>query len=287
MNLSDVPFILGMMRLPDYDELSDPRALARWIEDQVSRGYHVFDHADIYGAGICERLFGDAIRQAPALRDRIQVITKADIVTADADTSVFSVKHYDTTRAYLMRQAEQSLRRLGLERIDLFLIHRPDPLMPAEETARALEDLVAQGKVKAVGVSNFLPEQWRWLQANLAVPLVCNQVELSLTANDWLTDGTLEAHLRDGLRVLAWSPLSGGRWNDRLRALMGRIAANHGVSPEAVALAWIRRIPGSPVPVVGSCSAGRLAACRDVERLSLDRAQWFALLEAARGQRVP
>ncbi|RMF13854.1 MAG: aldo/keto reductase [Gammaproteobacteria bacterium] len=286
-SIFDVPFALGMMRLPDYPALAEPSALADWISRQVEAGFTLFDHADIYGAGECETRFGEALKAAPALKANLQVITKADIVTAQADRSPFSVKHYDTTRAYLMQQAEQSLSRLNLERIDVFLIHRPDPLMPAEETARALEDLVAQGKVGQVGVSNFLPEQWRWLQANLNQKLVCNQVQLSLTVTDMLVSGQLEAHLHDGLKLLAWSPLAGGQWPEALSQRLAQLAEEKGVAREAIALAWLKAIPGMPLPVVGTCNPERLAACAQVTDVQLNRPEWYALWEAARGHRVP
>jgi predicted oxidoreductase len=171
---------------------------------------NVFDHADIYGGGECERLFGDALRAHPALAQNLQVITKTGIVPADRDTSQWRVKHYRAEADYVENAINKAIASLAVEQIDTFLIHRPDPLMQAEDVARVLEAAVSAGKIRQIGVSNFLPEQWRWLARNTELPLVCNQSQLSLLHTDPLFDGTLEAHLADGLRWLAWSPLGGG-----------------------------------------------------------------------------
>lgn len=285
--LFDVPVILGMMRLLDHPNLATPKALAAWIEARVDAGLNVFDHADIYGDNACEQAFGEALAVAPSLRQRIQVVTKTDIVQPQLDTSDWRVKHYNTSGAYVTAAIEASLRRLQVETLDLYLIHRPDPLMPVAETARALEDAVQAGKIRHVGVSNFLPEQWRLLQSALSLPLVCNQIELSLRATETLFDGTHEALQRDGLQVMAWSPLAGGWLQDgELGEWLEKATAETGLGATALAIAWLRRLPGKPVPVVGSLREDRIADAVVGAGYEMPRALWFKLLEAARGQRV-
>ncbi|WP_165854944.1 aldo/keto reductase [Marinobacter sp. JSM 1782161] len=276
--------ILGFMRLSDYPELATSNALADWIEARLDQGLDTFDHADIYGDTQCESAFGEALRARPALRQRLRVITKTDIVHARDGV----VKHYRAEGGYVASAIDASLQRLAMEQIDTFLIHRPDPLMDAASVARALEDAVRAGKVARIGVSNFLPEQWRWLQANTELPLVCNQSELSLRANAALSDGTLEAHLRDNLHWLAWSPLGGGALQEgALAETLKRLQEDTGLSATALAVAWLRMIPGQPTPVLGSMKPGRIEEALAGLNAELKRTDWFALLEAARGQEVP
>lgn len=276
--------ILGFMRLLDYPELQRPTELARWIESYVDQGLDTFDHADIYGDTVCESAFGEALRSNLSLRNRVRVITKTDIVHA----TVAAVKHYRTDPDYVASAIDRSLQRLNVEQIHTFLIHRPDPLMHAPSVARALEAAVEAGKIANIGVSNFLPEQWRWLQTNTRLPLVCNQSELSLRANSALSDGTLEAHLRDELHWLAWSPLGGGSLQSgKLADELARISNETGLTSTALAIAWLRMIPGTPTPVLGSMRAERIAEAQAGLQARLSRTDWFALLEAARGQEVP
>ncbi|WP_280547960.1 aldo/keto reductase [Halomonas sp. 11-S5] len=280
---SPLSLMLGMMRLHERPELQAPERLADWLEARLDQGLDWFDHADIYGGdGHNERLFGEALRRRPGLAARVRVVTKAGILMAPGDT-----KHYDSSPVWLAGAIDRALGRLGVERLDLFLIHRPDPLMEAEATARVLDDAVRAGKVAALGVSNFLPEQWRRLQAALPHPLTHHQLQLSLTRSAPLFDGDFDALRRDGLSPLAWSPLDGGSlFQGAAGQALGRLADRHGVSPAGVALAWLRRLPGSPVPVIGTLDPARITTLRDEAQLSLSRRDWYTLLEAARGHEV-
>ncbi|MDG5500572.1 aldo/keto reductase [Marinobacter sp. BGYM27] len=278
------PLILGMMRLEDYPELTGAGPLARWIGEQLDKGLNTFDHADIYGGGSAESAFGAALAYAPSLKEQIRIITKTDIVHATDDT----VKHYRAEPGYVAQAIDNALARLNIDQIDTFLIHRPDPLMDAEGVANVLEEAVRAGKISQIGVSNFLPEQWRWLQANTDLPLVCNQSELSLTANDPLSDGVLEAHLTDRLQWLAWSPLGGGSLaKGRIASALKKLGAETGLSPTALAIAWLRQIPGNPIPVLGSMKPTRIDDALTGAEVGMSRTDWFTLLEAARGKPVP
>ncbi|NVK40190.1 MAG: aldo/keto reductase [Oceanospirillaceae bacterium] len=284
----DTPLVLGMMRLAEQKQLREPAVLADWIEKRLEQGLHWFDHADIYGDGRCESLFGAALAARPELRSQVRLIGKADIVKPQAEPAGRRVSRYDTSEAHLTAAVDGSLERLGVERLDLFLVHRPDPLMDPEATARTLERLIHSGKVAQIGVSNFLPEQWRLLQQALGARLCCNQFELSLRASQPLFNGTSEAMQRDGLQVLAWSPLAGGRLEEeQLGILLNEIAADVGCGAVGLAMSWLRRIPGQPVPVLGSLNEDRVADALAGARLEMSREDWFALLEAARGHRVP
>ena len=278
-----LPLMLGMMRLHERPELQTPERLADWLEARLDQGLDWFDHADLYGGeGHNERLFGEALRRRPGLSSRVRVVTKAGILMAPG-----AAKHYDSSPAWLAGAIDRALARLGVERLDLFLIHRPDPLMEAEATTRVLDDAVRAGKVAALGVSNFLPEQWRRLQAALSHPLTHHQLQLSLTRSAPLFDGQFDALRRDGLSPLAWSPLDGGAlFEGSTGQALNHLADHHGVSPASIALAWLRRLPGSPVPVIGTLDPARITTLHDEARLSLTRQDWYTLLEAARGDEV-
>ncbi|SFR40969.1 Predicted oxidoreductase [Marinobacter gudaonensis] len=281
--LGETPLIAGMMRLHDHPDLCRPADLAAWIEQRLDEGVDTFDHADIYGDGECERLFGDALAAAPALRDRLRIITKTGIVPAHRDSSGWHTKHYRAEADHVTGAIDASLARLRVEQVDTFLIHRPDPLLEADALLACLERAVSAGKIRHIGVSNFLPEQWRWLKQNTGLPLVCNQSELSLSHTAPLFDGTLEAHLCDGLRWLAWSPLAGGTLPDALPApLLEAVRAETGLCETGLAIAWLRQIPGAPIPVLGSLRADRMQAALKGSKARLPRPLWFALLEAMR-----
>lgn len=284
---TDSPLILGMMRLLDYPDLSRPSALAGWITDRLDEGLNRFDHADIYGGGECERRFGAALAASPGLRQRVEIITKAGIVLQENDASRWHTKHYRAEADYLTNAIDAALARLRIERIDTFLIHRPDPLMHADELMPALERGVASGKIRQFGVSNFLPEQWRRLQQQSHLPLACNQSELSLGHTAPLFDGTLDAHLADELPWLAWSPLAGGRIGALIPEHIARQAREEtGLDPTGLAMAWLRQLPGAPVPVIGSLAPDRIRSALTGASTRLPRPLWYALLEAARGQPV-
>lgn len=283
----DVPFLLGMMRLSDSPELSDPATLAEWIEARLDDGLHWFDHADIYGDQTCELLFGQALELRPALKSRVRVVTKTNIVLPRRDTSPFGVKHYDTSPEYLNAAIDASLSRLGVERLDHFLLHRPDPLMDVAATAQTLDDAIDAGKVGAVGVFHFLPEQWRRLQRAMRHRLVVHQLELSLARPAPLFDGLYDAILNDGQQPMARSPLGGGSvFEDVLGSALERMAGDFDVSRAGLALAWLRRLPGRPVPVIGTLREQRIRDLTREGQLMIDRATWFALLEEARSERV-
>ena len=282
------PFLLGMMRLHEHADLARPEPLGDWIQARLNDGLPWFDHADIYGNGAGETLFGDALRRRPYLARQVRIVTKAGIVPPQRDTQAPGVKHYNTAPGYLAAAIDSALERLGVEHIDHFLIHRPDPLMNAEATGRALDDAIAVGKIGSAGVSNFGPEQWRRLQGGMTNRLDCHQLQLSLSHTAPLFDGDYDALLADGLRPMAWSPLSGGTALEGSQgANLRHLARERGTSPAGLALAWLRTLPGAPRPVIGTLRPERIAALLDATEHPLERTTWYALLERTRGTEVP
>lgn len=282
----DVPFVLGMMRLHEAPEMHQASYLADWIEARIEQGLLWFDHADIYGNGACETLFGHALNTRPGLSKRLKVVTKASIANDNPAHGSGKVKHYNASPDYLSRAIDNALNRLGVERLDHFLIHRPDLLMNAEATGRALDDAINAGKIGAAGISNHLPSQWRRLQNAMHHPLRANQIELSISHNAPLFDGSFDDLCADGHAPMAWSPLAGGTlMQGDVGNVLNRVAREQNGTPNALALAWLRSLPSRPIPVVGSVKPERIADMLDGPE-TLSRETWYELLEAARGHCV-
>lgn len=290
-DLSLSRLVYGMWRLGD-DVDTGPAHVQAKIEACLAQGITTMDQADIYGGYEAEAILGAAFRAAPGLRDRVELVTKCDIVAPVGKYAAARVKHYDTSPAHIRASVEASLTHMATDRIDLLLIHRPDPFMDHHATGAALDALVAEGKVRAVGVSNFRPWDWDLLQSAMTTPLCTNQIELSLLARDAFTNGDL-AHLqRLGVAPMAWSPLAGGALfgedaaAQRLRPLMDAYAKAHDVGIDAVAIAWLLAHPARILPVLGTNSLNRIGRISDALRVNLSREDWFELWTAASGQEV-
>jgi predicted oxidoreductase len=280
--LSVSPIAWGMWRFHG-DDVVAAQAL---IEAAFAAGITLFDTADIYGVdtdgfGAAEALLGRVLAAAPGLRARMVLATKGGIVPGTP---------YDSSPDYLARALDASLARLGVEQVDLWQIHRPDLLAHPQETARALEDMMTSGKVRAIGVSNFTPAQVSALAAFLTVPLASTQPEFSPLHLDPITDGTLDQAMALDLAVLAWSPLGGGRLGhggDAVGTLLAAQGGRFGVSAAAAAYSWLLAHPARPIPIVGSQRPERIAEAAHAFRVTWTRAEWYAVLQAAMGTPLP
>ncbi|RMH43195.1 MAG: oxidoreductase [Alphaproteobacteria bacterium] len=287
--LSFSRLVYGMWRLGDDPDTSAGHVAAK-VHACLDQGITTFDQADIYGDYGAEALLGAALRADPGLRDRMEIVTKCGIVAPCGRYAGAAVKHYDTSRAHIEQSVEQSLRNMATDRIDLLLIHRPDPMMDHHETGAALDGLVKSGKVRAVGVSNFRPWDWSLLQSAMETPLATNQIEISLACLAPFTNGDLAFHQERGHRLMAWSPLGGGRIvkdEGPLGAVMDEIASGFGVDRAAVAVAFLLAHPSGILPVLGTNNIERIRRISDALRVRLDRETWFRLYEAGLGQEVP
>ena len=284
--------VYGVWRLADSADTSVAATL-RKIHACLDQGITTFDHADIYGDYRCEQLFGDALKTAPALAARLQTVTKCGIMLKSGVYPQRRVKHYDTSAAHIRASVDASLSHIGVEVIDLLLLHRPDPFMDHSDTGRCLDQLVASGKVRAVGVSNFQPWDSDLLQSAMQTPLASNQIEISLLAQSALTDGQIAYLQRKAITPMAWSPLAGGAlFGDgaaaqRVRPALQRLANQFGVGLDAVAVAWLLAHPAGIVPVLGTNDLGRLQALGDAFKVQIDRETWFELATLAAGAEVP
>ena len=282
-------FVMGYWRLMDWN--MSPLQLASFIEEHIDLGVTTVDHAEIYSGYQCEAAFGEALKLVPALRDRMEIVTKCGIATTAKPEHALG--HYITDSAHIIKSAEQSLVNLATDRIDLLLIHRPDPLMDADEVAEAFLNLHQSGKVRHFGVSNFTPAQFALLQSRLPFTLATNQVEISPVHQPLLLDGTLDQLQQLRIRPMAWSCLGGGRlFNDDefqpLRNELDTIARElNAESLEQVVYAWILRLPSKPLPIIGSGKIERVRSALAAEELQMTRQQWFRIRKAALGYDVP
>ena len=282
-------FVMGYWRLMDWNMSASQ--LVSFIEEHLDLGITTVDHADIYGDYQCEAAFGEALKLAPHLRQKMEIVTKCGIATKAKPEHV--IGHYITERNHIVLSAEQSLRNLSTDVLDLLLIHRPDPLMDADEVAEAFLALHQSGKVRHFGVSNFTPAQFALLQSRLPFTLVTNQVEISPIHQPTLLDGTLDQLQQLRIRPMAWSCLGGGRlFNDDafqpLRDELAQVAheLNAG-SIEQVVYAWVMRLPAQPLPIIGSGKIERVRSAVVAQSLEMTRQQWFRIRKAALGYDVP
>jgi len=269
----------------------DPKAARAKVDAALEVGITLFDTADIYGPdngeafGAAEALLGRVFAEDRTLRDRMVLATKGGIAMGVP---------YDSSPAYLASAIDASLGRLGVDRIDLYQIHRPDMLTHPEEVARALDDAVASGKVRAVGVSNFTVAQTQALAAFLDRPLASTQPELSPLVLSPIEDGTLDLAMQLDLGVLAWSPLGQGRLgtpgdarSQAVAAALDAHAERAGVSRTAAAYSWIMAHPARPIPIVGTQTPARIREAGDAYKVRWTRKGWYDVLVASRGERLP
>ncbi len=295
--------VLGLMRIADLAD-DDIRGLIRAARDA---GIDFFDHAAVYGAEMhgCERRFAEAMRLSPSQRAEITIQTKAGIVPEGP--------YFDFSYEHLVASAEQSLRALGTDYLDVLLLHRPDALVEPEEVARAFDELESAGKVRAFGVSNHTPRQIDLLRTAVRQPLVANQLQLSVTHAPIVAQGVTanmagldQSATLDGggildycrinrITVQAWSPFQAGFFTGvflgspeypELNAVIDRLAGAYDVPPIAIATAWITRHPAGMQVVLGTTNAERVTGAVLGSDLPLTRPEWYELFRAA-GYRVP
>lgn len=283
-------FVAGWWRLHDWSFTT--AQTIELLEHYLSLGVTTMDHADIYGGYQCESLFGEALSQSGVERESLQIISKCGIALIDEARPQHHVKHYDTSKHHIIASAERSIENLACDYLDVLLIHRPDPLMQADEVAEAFELLYRDGKVRSFGVSNFTPSQFDLLQSSWDKPLVTNQVEISPLATQVLTDGGLDQCQQRRIRPMAWSCLGGGRLlvapeyegvRQRLLPLMEAVGAE---SLEQLIYAWVMKLPSQPLPIIGSGKKARITSAVQAQALELSRQQWFALLQCVSGEEV-
>ncbi|NQZ81102.1 MAG: aldo/keto reductase [Colwellia sp.] len=296
-NLNSSRLIYGCMRISG-NNTADDRAKGKLaIRTAIDAGYNHFDHADIYGGGASESLFGEVLKESPELRDTLIITSKAGIRPKNDENS-YAPTRYDFSEKYILDSVDGILARLQTDRLDMFLLHRPDYLFNADEVAQTFALLKASGKVKHFGVSNFKPSQVELLKSAMSMPLVTNQVEINIHNIDSLLDGTLDQCQLHNITPIAWCPLGGvaySAWgntfsvNDELRIEneLNKQAEKHQCQPWQVVLAWLLKHPANICPIIGSTTPERIIAAKKALELDYSREDWYRLLEARNGQSVP
>jgi predicted oxidoreductase len=307
--------VFGCMGLSDWSD--NPATLTQQshseaaINTALEAGINVFDHADIYCKGKSESIFGKLLDHQPSLRDQLYLQSKVGIRPATNGL----VGRYDFSKEWLLHSIEQSLSRLNTDYLDVYFLHRPDPLMEPEAVADVFHHLQNSGKVKHFAVSNMQQHQMAFLQSALTQPLIANQIEMSLHKRDWLEEGvlagqtegsnvnfsagTLEYCRKNTVQLQAWGSLAQGIYcgNNTSKPtteavlattkLVSQLAKDYQVSQEAIVLAWLQRHPAHIQPVIGSVNLQRIQACAQAATVELSREHWYALYISARGIALP
>ena len=263
--------------------------MAHLINYCVEKEITTFDHADIYGGYTTEAAFGNALRESSVKREDIQLISKCGIQYM-AETRDNRIKHYDLSEDYIVWSVEESLKNLQTEYLDLLLLHRPSPLMQPEAIAAAAGKLKKEGKIRALGVSNFTPSQTDLIMSE--TPVIVNQIQFSATHFDSMLNGDLDHMTLRGIRPMAWSPLGSVFREDteqtrRLRQLLFELIEKYNASADQILLAWIMKHPAGIIPVIGTTNLERISNSLKATRIELDLQDWFAIQVASQGHKVP
>lgn len=280
--------IAGTMTWGNWGKQLSKKEMTHLLDYCVQSGIRVFDHADIYGKYENETEFGAAFRESGIARDTVQLISKCGIQMTQGRKN--RVKHYQYDAAYIIWSAEESLRKLQTEYLDLFLLHRPSPLMVPEEVAKAVDTLKSQGKIKGFGVSNFSPSQIQLLET--CIPVQGNQVEFSLTHTEPMDNGVFDDCMIHDRTAMAWSPLGQFFREDseqaqRIREIMNDLKEKYKADESQLLLAFLCKHPANVYPVVGTTNGDRLTASLAATEMDLEDQDWFMLLEASKGRCVP
>lgn len=287
--------VYGTWRILDDPATASVEHLLKRLHLCLELGITTIDTAEIYGLYRVEEFLGQALAREPGLKSRFQWVSKCGIYVPCEFHPQRRVAFYNAEAARLIKSTEKSLRLMGLEQLDLLLVHRPDWLTSADETAEGLNALLRQGKIRSAGVSNYNVHQFELLNSRMDQPLVTNQIELSLLCMNAIEDGTLDQCQRLRIAPMAWSPLGGGRLMDptheaglRLRKLAAELGEKYdGATLDQLAYAWILAHPSSPLPVIGTNQLERLKQTAQSAQIQLEREDWYALWTAAKGHGIP
>ena len=282
------PIIIGTMRWGSWGADHSEKEVQNLIEVCTENGLSTFDHADIYGDYTTEKLFGNAFREMSLEREEIQLISKCGIQLPGGN-SPYKIKSYNYSKEYIIKSVNSSLNNLQTDYLDLFLLHRPSPLMNSEEVAEAFLILKDGGKVKAFGVSNFSVSQFNLLDHYF--PLETNQIEVSLNNTSAFYDGTIDQLLQKKLRPLAYSVLGNyftenSAENIRIKQILSTLCANYNAEENQMLLAFLLKHPSGILPIIGTSRAEQIKVLKKSLSINLDLQDWFQLLEAKNGQEV-
>ena len=290
MSVELSPIIAGVMNWGVWDKNLNTNEFTHLINLFIENGITTFDHADIYGGYTTEASFGKALSESKIDRKKIQLITKCGIQYTSENRPNNSIKHYEYSKDYIIWSAENSLKNLQTDYLDALLLHRPSPLMQADEIAEAVAKLKADGKILSFGVSNFTPFQTELLRQKTEISF--NQVQFSATHHEAMLDGSLDYMQIHNIQPMAWNPLGtvfreNTEQTFRLRQLLAKLVEKYHIGSDIILLAWIMQHPARISPVAGTVNSGRIQQLMKAKSLVLDKQDWFAIWTESMGNRVP
>ena len=290
MSIQLSPIIAGVMNWGVWDKNLNTKEMNHLIHLFFENGITTFDQADIYGGYTTEASFGKAWANTKIDREKIQLISKCGIQYVSENRPENKLKHYDYSTNYIIWSVENSLKNLHTDYLDVFLLHRPSPLMQADEIALAVEKLKAAGKIRSFGVSNFTPSQTELLRQKIEIGF--NQIQFSATNHEAMIDGSLDYMQLHGIQPMAWNPLGvvfreNTEQTQRLKLLFSKLIEKYHVGSDLILLAWILQHPANILPVAGTINVSRIQQLMKAKSLVLEAQDWFAIWTESMGNKVP
>ena len=282
------PIVAGTMNWGIWDKKLSTIEMIHLINICIENKISTFDHADIYGSYTTEAEFGKAFAESKIAREKIQLISKCGIQLEGSRKN--AIKHYDYSKEYIIWSAENSLKNLQTDYLDVFLLHRPSPLMVADEIAEAVEKLKKDGKIIGFGLSNFTSSETELIRQKTEVSY--NQVQFSATHHEAMLDGSFDYMQVHGIRPMSWNPLGTVFREDteqtrRLKKVLAELVEKYGVGSDTILLAWILQHPAQVIPVAGTVNIARIQQFMKAVELKMDKQDWFAIWTESMGNEVP
>lgn len=283
------PIIAGTMTWGKWGKKLDTKSIINLLETCLNEKISTFDHADIYGGHTTEEDFGKAFSESKIDRSDIQLISKCGIKYI-SDKRSYGIKHYDYSEEYIIWSVENSLKNLKTDYLDVLLLHRPSPLMIADEIASAIEKLKSQGKIKSFGLSNFTPSQTELIQKKTTVDF--NQIQFSATHHEAMTDGSLDFMQLHNITPMSWNPLGSifkeeNTQTERLKTCLKNMSEKYDVDTDVLLLSWILKHPSGVLPVIGTTNQSRIKNALKAIPLEMDLEDWFTIWSESMGTKVP
>ena len=290
MSVKLSPIIAGVMNWGIWDKNLSTTEMSHLINICIENKITTFDHADIYGGYTTEAQFGKAFNESKISREKLQFISKCGIQYTSENRPNNTIKHYEYSKDYIIWSVENSLKNLQTDYLDALLLHRPSPLMQADEIAEAVEKLKSEGKIKSFGVSNFTPFQTELLRQKTEISF--NQVQFSATHHEAMLDGSFDYMQVHGIRPMSWNPLGTVFREDteqtrRLKKVLAELVEKYGVGSDTILLAWILQHPAQVIPVAGTVNIARIQQLTKAVELKMDKQDWFAIWTESMGNEVP
>ena len=282
------PIVAGTMNWGIWDKKLSTSEMIHLINICIENKISTFDHADIYGSYTTEAEFGKAFIESKIAREKIQLISKCGIQLEGSRKN--TIKHYDYSKEYIIWSAENSLKNLQTDYLDVFLLHRPSPLMIADEIAEAVEKLKKDGKIIDFGLSNFTSSQTELIRQKTEISY--NQIQFSATHHEAMLDGSFDYMQVHGIRPMSWNPLGTVFREDteqtrRLKKVLAELVEKYGVGSDTILLAWILQHPAKVIPVAGTVNIARIQQLMKAVELKMDKQDWFAIWTESMGNKVP